>query len=47
MSQEDNTWEDYYQKTKGRAPRPLLLDVLEKFPRERCGLKPFLKAQAR
>lgn len=28
MSQDDNGWKDYYQKLKGRPPRPLLLDVL-------------------
>lgn len=29
---EENTWENYYQKIKGRAPRQLLLDALENFP---------------
>ena len=32
MAQEDQGWEDYYQKLKGRAPRQLLLDVLAYFP---------------
>src|SRR5262245_620141 len=32
MSDEENTWDDYYQKIQGRAPRQLLLDALEKFP---------------
>ena len=32
MSQEDNGWKEYYQKLKGRAPRPLLLDVLAYYP---------------
>jgi tellurite methyltransferase len=32
MSQDDHTWENYYQKIKGRSPRQLLLDVLEKYP---------------
>jgi trans-aconitate methyltransferase len=32
MSQDENTWANYYQKIKGRAPRQLLLDVLEKYP---------------
>jgi tellurite methyltransferase len=32
MPEEQNTWENYYEKIKGRAPRQLLLDVLEKFP---------------
>ena len=31
MSQEDNVWRDYYQKTRGRAPRQLLLDALASF----------------
>ena len=31
MSQDDNGWKDYYQKLKGRAPRPLLLDVLANY----------------
>ena len=34
MSQEDHGWEEYYQKIKGRAPRPLVLDVLAYFPEE-------------
>lgn len=29
MTQEDNGWENYYQKTKGRATRKVLLDVLD------------------
>jgi len=29
---EDQGWEDYYQKTQGRAPRPLLLNALACFP---------------
>src|SRR6185436_12119294 len=28
----DNTWENYYQKIKGRATRPLLLDALKHYP---------------
>ena len=32
MSDENFSWEDYYQKIQGRAPRQLLLDALEKFP---------------
>ena len=32
MTREDNQWENYYQKIKGRAPRKLVLDALEKFP---------------
>ena len=32
MSQDDNSWKEYYQKHKGRAPRPLLLDVLAYYP---------------
>jgi len=32
MPDENFSWEDYYQKIAGRAPRQLLLDVLEKFP---------------
>jgi trans-aconitate methyltransferase len=28
----ENTWENYYQKIKGRAPRPLLLDALKQYP---------------
>ena len=31
MSQDDKGWKDYYQKLKGRAPRPLLLDVLANY----------------
>ena len=31
MSQEDTSWEDYYQKTQGRSPRQLLLDALAYF----------------
>lgn len=31
MSQDDNGWKEYYQKLKGRAPRPLLLDVLANY----------------
>ena len=31
MPDEEMTWEKYYQKIQGRAPRQLLLDVLEKF----------------
>jgi len=29
MADENPTWEDYYQKIQGRAPRPLLLAVLK------------------
>ena len=32
MPDEEMTWDKYYQKIQGRAPRQLLLDVLEKFP---------------
>jgi len=32
MPDEEMTWDEYYQKIQGRAPRQLLLDVLEKFP---------------
>ena len=32
MSDEETRWAEYYQKIQGRAPRQLLLDVLEKFP---------------
>ena len=32
MSDENFSWEEYYNKISGRAPRQLLLDVLEKFP---------------
>jgi len=32
MSEDDNTWEDYYEKIKGRLPRSLLLDVLKSYP---------------
>jgi trans-aconitate methyltransferase len=28
---EDQGWEEYYQKTRGRAPRPLLLNALDYF----------------
>ncbi|MEP7137541.1 MAG: class I SAM-dependent methyltransferase [Chloroflexota bacterium] len=31
MTQENFNWDDYYKKIQGRAPRQLLLDVLEKF----------------
>ena len=42
MSQDDNVWKEYYQKIKGRAPRPLLLDVLAYYPEtstQRTGLR--------
>lgn len=29
MTQEDSGWENYYQKMQGRAPRQVLLDVLD------------------
>lgn len=32
MSDKNLVWDDYYKKIQGRAPRPLLLDVLAKFP---------------
>jgi tellurite methyltransferase len=32
MADENFSWDDYYKKIQGRAPRPLLLDVLQKFP---------------
>jgi len=32
MPDEETKWDEYYQKTQGRAPRQLLLDGLEKFP---------------
>jgi trans-aconitate methyltransferase len=32
MSDENFSWDDYYQKIQGRAPRQLLVDALEKFP---------------
>jgi len=32
MADETFSWDDYYKKIQGRAPRPLLLDALEKFP---------------
>ena len=32
MSDEETRWEGYYEKIQGRAPRPLLIDVLEKYP---------------
>jgi len=32
MSDDNFTWDDYYQKIQGRAARQLLLDALEKFP---------------
>jgi len=31
MSDEETMWDEYYNKKKGRAPRQLLLDVLEKY----------------
>jgi tellurite methyltransferase len=31
VSDEEYIWDDYYQKTQGRALRQLLLDVLEKY----------------
>src|SRR6266498_3461756 len=31
MTHEDDEWENYYQKIKGRAPRKLLLDALTYF----------------
>lgn len=31
MSEENHVWEDFYQKTKGRAPRQLLFDALTYF----------------
>ncbi len=37
MSQEDNGWKEYYQKIKGRPPRPLLLDALTYFTDESPG----------
>ena len=32
MADETFSWDDYYKKIQGRAPRQLLLDALEKFP---------------
>jgi len=32
MSDEETGWDEYYKKIRGRAPRQLLLDVLEKYP---------------
>jgi len=32
VSEEEYDWNDYYRKIQGRAPRQLLLDVLEKYP---------------
>ena len=32
MSNEEYDWNEYYKKIQGRAPRQLLLDVLEKYP---------------
>ena len=32
MTLDKTNWDEYYQKIQGRAPRQLLLDVLEKFP---------------
>ena len=32
MSDETFSWNDYYEKIQGRAPRQLLLDALEKIP---------------
>jgi tellurite methyltransferase len=32
MSEEENGWAYFYQQMKGRPPRQLLLDVLEKYP---------------
>jgi len=34
MSDENMSWDDYYKKIQGRAPRQLLLDVLEKYPEQ-------------
>ena len=34
MTDEDLTWDDYYQKIQGRAPRPLLMEVLNLFDRD-------------
>jgi trans-aconitate methyltransferase len=34
MAQENTDWQAYYQKQQGRAPRPLLLNVLEYFATE-------------
>lgn len=34
MTQENSGWENYYQKMQGRAPRQVLLDVLDKFEKE-------------
>ena len=32
MSQDENSWKQYYQKLKGRVPRPLLMEVLAYYP---------------
>jgi len=32
MADDTFNWDEYYKKIQGRAPRQLLLDVLEKFP---------------
>ncbi len=32
MADENFSWDEYYKKIKGRAPRQLLLDALEKYP---------------
>ena len=34
MSNDDLTWADFYQKTQGREPRPLLTDVLNFFEKD-------------
>lgn len=34
MTQEDSGWENYYQKMQGRAPRQVLLDVLDMFGKD-------------
>jgi SAM-dependent methyltransferase len=37
---DDDRWESYYQKIEGRAPRPILLDVLEHFATEQAQIDP-------
>jgi SAM-dependent methyltransferase len=34
MSSQENLWEEFYQKVQGRAARPILIDVLERFAAE-------------
>ena len=34
MTDENSTWENFYNRTRGREPRQLLLDALERFPEQ-------------